>query len=283
VSAGRREPTVGLSLRPLDEKPVTAERPQDRPSSWSQLVLVIGFAWSYDALRALHGNVRMVAVSNGLAVLGIDRALHTGWVAGFTRWVDGHDAVADVLSGYYVVMHLAVVSITLILLWWDGRFYRWHRDALLVISAIGFAVFWFYPVAPPRLLGAGFDDTVAQVLPFAYQSEAAAANLYAAVPSLHVAWAVWCAIALWSVTRNVAFRTLAVAHPVVTVIVVLGTGNHYVVDVLSGLALTVLGYAVMPLVVCAGRALFPRCVRVERPSASAGVTGGRTRCPPGPA
>jgi hypothetical protein len=198
-------------------------------------------------------------------VLRIDRALHTGWAAGFTRWVGNHDAVADLLSGYYVVMHLALVSITLIVLWWDGRFYRWHRDAFLVISAIGFAVFWFFPVAPPRLLGAGFGDTVAQVLPFAYKSEAAAANVYAAVPSLHVAWALWCAVALWSISRHLAVRIIAVAHPAVTVLVVLGTGNHYVVDVLSGLALTLLGYAVMPVLNGTARRLSPGLVRARRP------------------
>jgi len=237
-----------------------------RPTWWSQVILAVGFAWGYDALRALHGNVHAVAVRNGRHVLAIDRDLHAGWVATLSNWVAHHHAVSDVLAGYYVVMHLGVVALTLVILWVDGGRYRWHRDALLLLSALSFLVFWFYPVAPPRLIGAGFPDPVRDALPFAYRTEAAAANLYAAVPSLHVAWALWVTCALFTISRRWWVRTLATGHTLLTIATVLGTGNHYLFDVISGAAATALGYLLLPSVLRATRAVSPRLVRTSLPA-----------------
>src|ERR1700759_4395286 len=188
-----------------------------RPRWWGQVLLVVGFAWAYDEVRSLHGNVVAAALRHGHAVLRAGRTLHISWSGPRNAWLGHHDALADVLSGYYVVMHLGMTSLTLLLLWLNGRHYRYQRDALLVASLLGLVVYWCYPVAPPRLLGAGgAHDTVAAVLPFAYSVESKSANLYAAVPSLHVAWAVWVAVAVWAMTDRWWLRALAVAHPVIT-------------------------------------------------------------------
>jgi hypothetical protein len=175
-------------------------------------------------------------------VLRIDRWLHMSWAHPLNVWLTHHAAVADVLAFYYVVMHLGMVSFTLLALWIEGRHYRHHRNVLIGLSMIGFAIYWLYPVAPPRLIGHGFTDSVRSALPFAYHVEAASANLYAAVPSLHMAWAVWVTIALWSITTRWWLRVLEALHPVVTAVTVLATGNHYTFDLLTGLALTLVGY-----------------------------------------
>jgi hypothetical protein len=143
----------------------------------------------------LHGNVRAAGLAHGVDVLRLDRAMHVDWATPLNVWLGHHDALGDVLAGYYFVMHLGMTSLTLVVLWLHGRRYRWHRDALLVMSLVGLVVYWLYPVAPPRLLP-GFHDTVRQVLPSAYDLETARANLYAAVPSLHLAWALWVGAAL---------------------------------------------------------------------------------------
>jgi hypothetical protein len=213
------------------------------------LLLVVGFAWAYDEVRSLHGNVVAVGLRHGRAVLHADRALHLAWTDSLNHWLGHHDAVADLLAGYYVVMHLGVTSLVLLLLYLQGPKYRYHRDVLLFLSIIGLVVYWLYPTAPPRLLGAHVHDTVAAVLPFAYSVETKSANVYAAIPSLHLAWAAWSAVAIWAMTTRWWWRTLAVLHPLVTAVTVLATGNHYSVDVLSGVALTAVGYAVWPLAV----------------------------------
>jgi hypothetical protein len=157
-----------------------------------------------------------------------------------------------------------VTALTLLLLWWNGRTYRHHRNALLLASVLGFAVYWAYPVAPPRLLGGTMHDTVAQVLPFAYTVETKSANLYAAVPSLHVAWAVWVTVAVWATTRRPWLRALAVLHPVVTTVTVLATGNHYTLDVVSGVVLIAVTYPLLSAGEAVARSVGVRVDRAEQ-------------------
>ena len=220
--------------------------PVRRPVWWTQVLLAVGFAWGYDEVRALHGDVRRAGIAHGLDVLHLDRVLHVDWATPFNAWLVHHRTFGDVLAGYYFVMHLGMTALTLVVLWVHGRSYRWHRDALVVMSILGLAVYWLYPVAPPRLLP-GFHDTVKAVLPAAYRLETSRANLYAAVPSLHLAWAVWVGVALWSVSRRPWVRAAGVAHPVITTVTVLATGNHYVVDVASGVALAAMAYPLLSL------------------------------------
>jgi hypothetical protein len=223
----------------------------DRPRWWIQILLVVAFAWAYDAVRALHGNVAAAAIRHGRDVLRIDRDLHVNWAGPMNHWVTHHDWLADALAGYYVVMHLGMAALTLLLLWIVGRGYTFHRNVLILLSLIGMVVYWLYPVAPPRLLDPRVHDSVHSALPWAYAVESKSANLYAAVPSLHMAWALWVTIALWSVTTRWWLRALAALHPLLTAITVLATGNHYTFDLVTGIALTVLGYliayAVQPL------------------------------------
>jgi hypothetical protein len=218
-----------------------------RPTWWIQVLIIVGFAWAYDEIRSLHGDVVAAGLRHGRSMLHVDRVLHMNWSEPMNHWLVHHDWLSDVLSGYYVVMHLGMTALTLVVLWVNGPRYRYHRNVLIGSSLIGLAVYWAYPTAPPRLIDAGFHDTVAAALPFAYKVETARANLYAAVPSLHMAWALWVAIALWSITTRWWLRLLAALHPLVTAVTVLATGNHYTIDLLAGIALTGAGYLLYAL------------------------------------
>jgi hypothetical protein len=212
-----------------------------RPRWWLQVALIVGFATGYDEVRALHGDVAVAGLRHGRAVLAVDRAWHLSWAEPLNRWLSAHHTVGQTLSSYYFVMHLGMTALVLLLLWLRSDTYRRQRNVLVVASLVGLAVYWAYPVAPPRML-AGFHDTVRDLLPAAYRLEAAKANLYAAVPSLHLAWAIWCGVALWALSGAWWVRTIAVAHPVITAVTVLATGNHYTFDLLAGAALVALAY-----------------------------------------
>lgn len=223
-------------MRPSSARP--------RPTWWTQVILAVGFAWGYDEVRELHGNIVAAGLHHGLAMLQLDQLLHLEWGSDLNQWLAPHHTLATSLSGYYVVMHLGMTSLVLLLMWWRCRTYRRHRNALLLLSLVGLVVYWLYPVAPPRLLP-GFHDTVRQHIPAAYTVEAAKANLYAAMPSLHMAWAMWCGVALWALSGRWWVRAVAVVHPALTVLTVLATGNHYAIDLLAGAALVPVGYAVL--------------------------------------
>src|SRR5205807_5272103 len=123
-------------------------------------------------------------------------------------------------------------------IWWRrADLYRPLRNALVAVNLLGFVVFWLFPVAPPRML-AGFTDVVASTHAIgSWHSGALAshANELAAMPSLHAAWAGWCAIAVWQLTRSWWLRGLACLHLALTAAAVLATGNHFVLDIAGGL------------------------------------------------
>src|SRR5262249_42030513 len=150
-------------------------------------------------------------------------------------WLAARHTLGLVISDYYDNAHFIVTLGVLAWLWWKRpAAYRPLRNALVVVNLLGFLVFWLYPVAPPRMLG-GFTDVVSSTHAFGSWhtgSLASHANEFAAMPSLHMAWAVWCAVALWQVSDRVWVRALGVVHVVLTAFAVLATANHYLVDLL---------------------------------------------------
>jgi hypothetical protein len=92
----------------------------------------------------------------------------------------------------------------------------------------------------------GFTDVVASTHAIgSWHTGALAshADELAAMPSLHIAWAVWCTVALWRLSKSRWLRTIAVAYPLVTSLAVLATGNHFVLDILGGLVVIALAFA----------------------------------------
>jgi hypothetical protein len=123
------------------------------------------------------------------------------------------------------------------------------RSSLLAINAIGLLVFWRYPVAPPRMLG-GYTDVIASSHTFGSWhtgSLAADANQFGAMPSLHIAWAVWCTLVLWRLSSSRWVRAVALIYPCITAFAVLATGNHYVLDLVGGLVTFALAVALVRL------------------------------------
>jgi hypothetical protein len=66
-------------------------------------------------------------------------------------------------------------------------------------------------------------------------------NQYAAMPSLHEGWALWCGVMLWRYGRTRTLKVAGVAYPLLTTIVVMGTANHYLLDALAGVAVMGVG------------------------------------------
>jgi len=124
--------------------------------------------------------------------------------------------------------------------------YRWARTSFLVINLIGVGCFAVYPVAPPRLLaGAGVLDTVSAGRSWGSWGSpfVTHANQLAAVPSLHVAWALWVSVVLASVSSMWWVQLASAAHVTVTVIVIMATANHFLLDAVAGALVVWLGTA----------------------------------------
>lgn len=213
--------------------------------------MIAWLAWVYDLINNL-APVRMhVAIVHAEAVLHLERSLGLSPELTLDRWLAGHHTLGVVLSYYYDNAHFIVTFGLLGWLWWKrADLYRPLRNALVLVNVIGFAVFWLYPVAPPRMLP-GFTDVVAAsgaVGSWHTGALASQANQYAAMPSLHIAWAVWCSLALWRISSRSWVRVLAVLYPCVTAVAVLATGNHFLLDLVGGLVAIALSVAIVELV-----------------------------------
>ena len=205
--------------------------------------------------------------------MNLEQSLHLTPELTLNRWLATHHALGSVLSDYYDNAHFIVTLGLLGWLWWKrADIYRPLRTALVLMNVLGLIVFWLYPVAPPRML-AGFSDVVADTGAFASfhsGSLAHAANQYAAMPSLHMAWAAWCSLVMWRLSEkegpgSPAFgrlrhplssklwvRAVAVIYPCITCLAVLSTGNHFLIDVIAGLATMALAVVLVRPVTMAG-------------------------------
>jgi hypothetical protein len=205
---------------------------------WWVEVLTIGWLlWVYDAITNLAPLRLNAALAHAGDVLGLEGTLHIDPERALDRWLAGHHTLGLAISDYYDNAHFVVTLSLLGWLWWRrADLYRPLRNSLVLVNLLAVLVFWLYPVAPPRML-AGFTDVVASTHAIgSWHSGALAsqANQLAAMPSLHIAWAVWCTVALWRLSGRAWVRALAVLYPCLTAVAVLATGNHFVLDVLAG-------------------------------------------------
>lgn len=208
---------------------------------------------AYDAVRGLIRGATPQAQRDGSDLLGWEQKLHLDP----ERWLNDHlghlAALAVPACFFYATLHFIVTPSVLI---WTYRVraaaYRQARTVLAIITVSALIGFWRFPTAPPRLLtGAGFSDTLAHFSNWGWwggdasvpQGAAAIANQYAAMPSLHLAWATWCAATICTHATRRWVKVLAISYPVLTTLVVLGTANHYLLDVLAGAALWAAAHA----------------------------------------
>jgi hypothetical protein len=213
---------------------------------------VAWLAWLYDAVNDLAPTREALALTHARSILGFERSLHIDPELSLNRWLAAHHTLGSVVSYYYDNAHFIVTFGLLAWLWWKrADIYRPLRSTLVLINVLGLIVFWRYPVAPPRMLtSSGFSDVVASthtIGSWHTGSLAADANQFGAMPSLHLAWAMWCALALWQISSRVPIRALAVLYPLLTTFAVLSTGNHYLLDVLAGVGTFAVAYALVRL------------------------------------
>jgi hypothetical protein len=218
-------------------------RAHTRTRWWVEGLAILWLCWLYDATTNLAPLRMHVALDNARGVLSLERSLHLDPELTLDHWLAGHHTLGLILSDYYDNAHFVVTLGLLGWLWFKrADIYRPLRNSLVVVNVLGFIVFSRFPVAPPRMLP-GFTDVVADTHAFGSWhtgSLASHANEFAAMPSLHMAWAGWCTLAVWRASKRRWVRALALAYPCLTALAVLSTGNHFLLDIVAGLAVLAL-------------------------------------------
>ena len=217
------------------------------PGTWRRLVkevfLIAGLAVIYEEIRDHMVQAGTAAASHALLIVSAERSLGLFRERAIQDAIIGNDVVTDAFNAYYGGTHFLIPILVLAwLMFRHPAHYARARTALVAITGAAFIVFWLFPVAPPRLLPARFgiiDTLVAGSGHIESALISAAGDQYASMPSVHVAWAVWCALAVYPVARHWAVRALAIGYPLLTTLVVVATGNHFFLDVIAGALLAI--------------------------------------------
>lgn len=200
----------------------------------------------YFGVRGLTESSADVAVARARRIVDFERLLGIDVESSLQAPVRASHVVETMANWTYIWGHWPVIIVTMLWLAWHHRpvFLR-LRDAMMVSGGLGMLIFVSYPVAPPRLAGLGMIDTVTEKSQ-AYRilQPPAFVNQYAALPSLHAGWDLLVGIAIVTASTSLVLRIVGFAMPVLMCLAVLMTANHYVVDVVAGIALVLVGHAV---------------------------------------
>ncbi|MFH8347106.1 phosphatase PAP2 family protein [Streptomyces sp. NPDC018045] len=219
---------------------------------WTELPLLALVYVAYSAGRLVARGDVHTAMGHGQTILRWEELLRLDPERALNRFFTATPAFGVPADFAYAALHYVITPVVLVWLW-NRRpaHYRALRTWLMLATLIGLVGFTLLPTAPPRLLeaGSGFADTMAQFSSYGWWGDDASAprglggmtNQFAAMPSLHVGWALWCGAVLWRHGRSRATRALGVAYPLLIVLVVMGTANHYLLDALAGTAVMGLG------------------------------------------
>jgi hypothetical protein len=223
-----------------------------------ELVLLGALYGAYELGRAMLESDLSTALVNGGDILRWEQSWHLTPEHALNRLMAHSTPLAVIASYYYAALHYAITPTVLIWVYRRRAEHYWiARTSLVLSTALGLIGFYLLPTAPPRLLpGSGIRDTLADVHNWGWWSGDGSvprglgglSNQFAAMPSLHVGWALWCGVLVAWLARPVWLRALAALYPVGTAVVVLATGNHYLLDVFAGVATMVVGTALALLV-----------------------------------
>ncbi|MFJ7078042.1 phosphatase PAP2 family protein [Streptomyces sp. NPDC098781] len=233
--------------------------PRTRLRWWTELPLILLVYACYSAGRLLARGDVSGAVDHGLAILDIEKALHLNAEHPLNRLFTREPWLGVPADFWYASLHYLITPVLLVWLFRSRTLhYRAARTWLMTSTFIGLIGFTLLPTCPPRLLadGHGFVDTMAQYSSYGWWAGDASApkglggmtNQYAAMPSLHVGWALWCGVILWRYGGTRLTKAAAVAYPLITTIVVMGTANHYFLDAVAGAAVMGAGFLLAPVV-----------------------------------
>lgn len=203
--------------------------------AWQATLLLVAVA-TYFGVRGLTVGDPGTATSNAHGVVALERSLGIFLEQPAQALALDLPGVMTVLNAIYIYGHWPVIAAVLVWLAWQRPdAYPVYRNALLISGLVGMVIVALHPVAPPRLMDLGFIDTVTtQTNAYRVLQPPQFTNPYAAMPSFHAGWDLLVGIALVRESRTPWLRTAGRALPVLMVVSVVLTGNHYFLDVVAG-------------------------------------------------
>jgi len=229
---------------------------------WVEILAILGFYGVYSAIRNANGTHPIHALDDARHIISIEHHIGIFHEETIQRWALHFKPLIITANYFYGSLHFIVtigVAVWLFRKYSDD--YPLYRNALAVTTALALIGFTVFPLMPPRLLGtygfhSGFVDTLQRYpTPWSFDSGPAArvSNQFAAMPSVHIAWSTWCALAMVPRLKKRSQRILAGAYPFITLTVIVVTANHYFLDAVGGLVILSVGFLASNRFTRAGR------------------------------
>ncbi len=253
----------------VEEATVIPERVH-RVYWWKEALIVVAFYLVYSWTRNQFGSNKIAAdgipeqaFNNAELVIRLERFIGLYHEETLQDWFLPYRAFIQFWNTWYGTAHFFVTILVFALLFWKrpAVFPQW-RNSLAFMTALAIVGFALFPLMPPRLLDApcdeyggrcipselrnnddgtgsfGYVDTLSEYGgPWSFDNETMTdiSNQYAAMPSMHIGWSTWCAVAMWPLLRRRWQRVLVLLYPLVTLFCIIVTANHYWIDGVGGL------------------------------------------------
>ncbi|MFJ7585969.1 phosphatase PAP2 family protein [Streptomyces sp. NPDC097617] len=244
-------PTVAeTETRPGSERTLLSRlRAPRRPRIWFEVLLIAISYWTYSLIRNAVPEQKAAALANADWIWDAERTLGIAVEQSVNHAVNSVTWLIVGMNYYYATLHFVV---TIGVLVWIYRFHpgRYAATRMVLFATTGVALvgYFCYPLAPPRLMnGQNFIDTV--LVHHTWGSMASGnlkqmSNQYAAMPSMHIGWSLWCGLTIFAVASAPWARILGLLYPTATLVVIVATANHFWLDAVGGMLCLAFGYTV---------------------------------------
>jgi hypothetical protein len=214
------------------------------PAARAQLGIFLFAYLLYSAARFVTIGDLSVAQANADWIMNLEDTLSLGVESSVQQALTGSVWIW-LLNHLYLAAQLVVLPGALVFLWHRSKpMYERLRNTILATWVLSIPIYAAFPVAPPRLADSGLVDTITAQTGLSLDSSLTTSfyNELAAVPSLHVGFAVVIGMAVAAAVRNPAFKFAWLLWGPVIGLAVVATGNHYVFDIAAGVVAAGLGY-----------------------------------------
>lgn len=223
-----------------------------RPRVWFEVLLIAMSYWTYSLIRNAVPEQRHEALRNADWIWRMEHHLGVAVEESVNHAVNSVGWLIIGMNYYYATLHFVVTLSVLVWLYrcHPGR-YAAARLALFATTVVALVGYYLFPLAPPRLMtGSTFVDTV--MVHQTWGSMASGdlkhmSNQYAAMPSMHIGWSLWCGLSLFALAKAPWARILGVLYPAATLVVIVATANHFWLDAVGGALCLAFGFLVARL------------------------------------
>ncbi|MGI5399463.1 phosphatase PAP2 family protein [Streptomyces sp. CA-135486] len=219
-----------------------------RPRIWFEILLIAVSYWTYSLIRNAVPEQKAQALRNADWIWDVEHSLGLAVEQSVNHAMNSVTWLIVSMNYYYATLHFVVTIGVLVWL------YRWHpgryasaRLVLFATTGVALVGYYLYPLAPPRLMnGHRFIDTV--LVHHTWGSMASGnlknmSNQYAAMPSMHIGWSLWCGLIIFGLAATPWAKILGLLYPTLTLVVIVATANHFWLDAVGGMLCLTFGFA----------------------------------------